>query len=79
MCVSFAERKPLHRARLPGCARAVAATNGDTNMEEPNKIFPEKPWGWDKAPAKLSLQQLPAPQDHTARAWILNLIELIHW
>ena len=45
-------------------------------MEQPSTIFPEKPWGWDKAPAKLSLQKLK--QDHTARAWILNLIELIH-
>jgi hypothetical protein len=34
-------------------------------------------WPWQKRPARPSLNQLG--QDHTARAWILNLVELGHW
>ena len=80
---SIAMRKPLHRATLPGCisASSVAATDESSNMEQPDKIFPEKQWGWNKAPPKLSLTKhhLPEPQDQHALPWILNLIELIHW
>jgi hypothetical protein len=34
-------------------------------------------WPWQKMPARPSLDQLG--QGHTARAWILNLVELGHW
>ncbi|CAN0548744.1 unnamed protein product, partial [Laminaria digitata] len=36
-------------------------------------------WSLKKAPPKKSLSFLPIPQDKTAAAWILNLIELTHW
>lgn len=45
----------------------------------PGLIFPALAWSWQRAPPKDSLTKLPWPQDKTAAAWILNVIELVHW
>ena len=40
--------------------------------------FPSNPsWGWNKAAPKMSLY--PIGMDHTANAFMLNLVELVHW
>ncbi len=40
--------------------------------------FPSNPsWGWNKAPPKTSLYNIGMA--HTANAFMLNIIELIHW
>ena len=40
--------------------------------------FPSKPsWGWNKAPPKKSLSDIGMA--HTANAFMLNLVELVHW
>ena len=49
--------------------------------------FPDAPaWGWNKAPAKTSLsdpkalkKDLPSDQSWSAKAWELNLVQLVHW
>lgn len=46
----------------------------------PNTMFPaDVKWSVDKAAPKESLSALITPQNKTAAAWILNLIELVHW
>ena len=46
----------------------------------PGTLFPQGvAWSTIKAPPKKSLSELPTPQDKTAAAWILNLIEQAHW
>ena len=45
-------------------------------MQQP-KSTDEPLWPWQKAPARPSLVRLG--QGHTARAWILNLVQLGHW
>lgn len=40
--------------------------------------FPSNPsWGWNKAAPKTSLQEIGMA--HTANAFMLNLVELVHW
>jgi hypothetical protein len=40
--------------------------------------FPSNPsWGWNKAPPKTSLYNIGMA--HTANAFMLNLVELVHW
>ena len=40
--------------------------------------FPSNPsWGWNKAAPKTSLQAIGMA--HTAHAFMLNLVELVHW
>ena len=40
--------------------------------------FPSSPsWGWNKAPPKKSLYDISMA--HTANAFMLNLVELVHW
>ena len=40
--------------------------------------FPSNPsWGWNKAAPKTSLQA--NGMAHTAHAFMLNLVELVHW
>jgi hypothetical protein len=40
--------------------------------------FPSNPsWGWNKASPKMSLYDIG--MDHTANAFMLNLVELVHW
>lgn len=40
--------------------------------------FPSNPsWGWNKAPPKTSLYNIG--MTHTANAFMLNLVELVHW
>jgi len=40
--------------------------------------FPSNPsWGWNKAPPKTSLYSINMA--HTANAFMLNLVELVHW
>lgn len=46
-------------------------------LELPNKIYPEHPWAFQKAAPKTSL--VGVGQAQTAKPFILNLIELIHW
>lgn len=56
---------------------------------DPNMLlgFPDKPaWGWDKALPKSSLSDpdalgpdLPPDQAKTAREFILNLVQIVHW
>lgn len=43
----------------------------------PNKIYPESTWAFQKATPKTSLEGIG--QSQTAKPFILNLIELIHW
>lgn len=45
-------------------------------MQQP-KSMDEPLWPWQKAPARASLVRLGQAQ--TARAWILNLVQLGHW
>lgn len=45
-------------------------------MQQP-EAMDEPLWPWQKMPARPSLDSLG--QGHTARAWILNLVELGHW
>jgi len=45
-------------------------------MQKPNPTH-EPLWPWQKAPARPSLVRLG--KGHTARAWILNLVQLGHW
>lgn len=48
-------------------------------MKNATLIFPDLQWQWERAPPKPSLDMLPTPQGKNAAAWILNLIETIHW
>jgi len=43
-----------------------------------SKGFPSTPsWGWNKAPPKTSLNAIG--MSHSANAFMLNLVELVHW
>jgi len=56
--------------------------NNDTSFSVENKWFsigfPSNPsWGWNKAAPKTSLYNINMA--HTANAFMLNLVELVHW
>lgn len=60
--------------------RKGPTTKPTTMQGYPNAMFPpDATWSTQKAPPKDSLASLPTPQNHTAVAWKLNVIELIHW
>eukprot|EP00892_Ulva_mutabilis_P001126 jgi/Ulvmu1/11013/UM007_0193.1 len=48
----------------------------DPDESDPLVIFPPRMWVWQRADAKT---MLPEAQKPTAAAWILNVIEALHW
>ena len=64
-----------------GLRPAVRSAADDTAKyppEFPNAIFPPTPGrGFQKPPPKQSL--IDVGTDHTAKAWVLNSIEFVHW
>lgn len=75
----FANVRIQHAATaLRGGVVGTAEANASPGC--PSTTFPQgAKWSLKKAPPKKSLSFLPIPQDKTAAAWILNLIELTHW
>ncbi|CAN0512191.1 unnamed protein product, partial [Laminaria digitata] len=69
-----------HHAAKTMRDEAIGAAEPTEAPGSPGTLFPQGvAWSTVKAPPKKSLRELPTPQDKTAAAWILNLIELIHW
>lgn len=83
----------MFSARIPfaSALKAVPLKNGQATKQGPttkptttpgypNVMFPsDATWSTQKAPPKDSLASLPTPQNDTAVAWKLNVIELVHW
>ena len=73
------------RGRAAARRRVVvgSANSEADNASDASVGYPEVAWGWDKAdPPKSSLSTLTPPlkpQAQTAKPWILNLVEFVHW
>lgn len=52
------------------------ASPSPSPLERPDLIYPPRPWSFQKAPPKTSLNPRQA---HDARPLVLNLVEAIHW
>lgn len=70
----------IHHAATTLRGGAIVTAEANVSPGCPSTTFPQgAKWSLKKAPPKKSLSFLPIPQDKTAAAWILNLIELTHW
>lgn len=80
-------RSSLTPLRMKLGEQGCKASQDDYDPGDPILGFPDDPaWGWNKAAPKTSLSDpdvlgpsLPKDQSWSAKAWELNLVELVHW